>query len=226
MEDQGVEEVIYEDGQEWDDAMSAGSWETVDGQEGRSAWDGDGDVEMDGEQSDAAEANDVDVGVDDDHDDADIRDMDEVNRIVDAEPHSPVQSTALIAPASPRANGGDLPSGSVARAMDAGPSSSSVPYVTPEDIGWERFEMLEEAPAEHHFYPQPQQAGTKAWMTRMQKEHRALRSSLPGMSHSWPGVQVGRGHCSRHRQHSREDVRGPARPDARPHCRARGHAVQ
>lgn len=170
MEDEGVEEVIYEDGEEGDDAMSAGSWETVDGQDGERpvAWEEDGDVDMDGGEGegegDAADAVD---------DDVEMRDMDEVNRMVDEDLHSPVN-----APASLHVNGSAPPTEPVARATDAGPSSA--PYVTPEDIGWERFEVLEEAPAEHHFYPQPQQAGSKAWMTRMQKEHRALRSSLPG----------------------------------------------
>jgi ubiquitin-conjugating enzyme E2 O len=44
--------------------------------------------------------------------------------------------------------------------------------------------MLDEAPAEHHFFDQERPAANKAYMNRVQKEHRALMSSLPGMHHA------------------------------------------
>ena len=71
---------------------------------------------------------------------------------------------------------------------EAGPSSA--PYNGnamngQEEDGWERFELLEEAPAEHKYYEQPKGTGSKAYMSRIRKEHKALVSSLPGMS-SYP----------------------------------------
>lgn len=50
-----------------------------------------------------------------------------------------------------------------------------------DDEHWQRFAMLEEAPADHHFIGElSNQAGAKTYHTRLAKEHRALASSLPG----------------------------------------------
>lgn len=51
------------------------------------------------------------------------------------------------------------------------------------DEQWERFEMLEQAPRDHRFYNELSSgAAAKSYHSRIQKEHRALQSSLPGQS--------------------------------------------
>ncbi|KIR99879.1 ubiquitin-conjugating enzyme E2 O [Cryptococcus deuterogattii 2001/935-1] len=48
------------------------------------------------------------------------------------------------------------------------------------DEQWERFEMLEQAPRDHRFYNELSSgAAAKSYHSRIQKEHRALQSSLP-----------------------------------------------
>lgn len=52
-----------------------------------------------------------------------------------------------------------------------------------EDENWQRFVMLEEAPPDHHFIAESSnQTGSKSYHLRLNKEHRALMSSLPGQS--------------------------------------------
>lgn len=66
-------------------------------------------------------------------------------------------------------------------------STSRVP-LPKESLGegdeqWERFEMLEQAPRDHRFYNELSSgAAAKSYHSRIQKEHRALQSSLPGQS--------------------------------------------
>ena len=49
------------------------------------------------------------------------------------------------------------------------------------DDRWQHFEMLEEAPQDHHFIGQPSnEATSKTYHSRIHREHRALMSSLPG----------------------------------------------
>jgi ubiquitin-conjugating enzyme E2 O len=69
---------------------------------------------------------------------------------------------------------------------EAGPSTqpnghaSSLPSLE-DDEQWQQFEILEQAPEEHWFYKEPRlEAASKAYHTRLQKEHRALMTSLPG----------------------------------------------
>jgi ubiquitin-conjugating enzyme E2 O len=50
-----------------------------------------------------------------------------------------------------------------------------------EDLSWERFEILAEAPADHAFYATKPAQPSKNFMTRLTKEYRVLQSSLPGM---------------------------------------------
>ena len=69
----------------------------------------------------------------------------------------------------------------------AGPSSPRVNRLAgdalAEDERWQRFEMLESAPADHHFVGEQRGAApAKSYSSRINKEHRALRSSLPGQS--------------------------------------------
>ncbi|OXB36236.1 ubiquitin-conjugating enzyme E2 O [Cryptococcus neoformans] len=49
-----------------------------------------------------------------------------------------------------------------------------------DDEQWVRFEMLEQAPRDHHFYNELSSgAAARSYHSRIQKEHRALQSSLP-----------------------------------------------
>ena len=73
--------------------------------------------------------------------------------------------------------------------MEAGPSSpvkgrnghlSSLA----DDDSWQRFDVLETAPADHHYYQKKIAAPGRAYLSRIAKEHRALRTSLPGESGS------------------------------------------
>ncbi len=67
---------------------------------------------------------------------------------------------------------------------EAGPSSpnghlSGKPTLK-NDEHWKQFEVLEEAPQDHHFFREPRlYAASKTYHSRLQKEHRALMSSLP-----------------------------------------------
>ncbi|KAL7421053.1 hypothetical protein Q5752_003937 [Cryptotrichosporon argae] len=85
-------------------------------------------------------------------------------------PAAPVDVAASTAPASAEAGAG--PSTAAAAAAAARPSLA-------DDDKWVRFDMFEEAPAEHHFYKEPVGAPSKAFHSRIGKEHRALATSLP-----------------------------------------------
>ena len=49
-----------------------------------------------------------------------------------------------------------------------------------EDSPWQRFVILSQAPADHAFYASKHAQTTKTFMTRLNKEYRVLKSSLPG----------------------------------------------
>lgn len=61
----------------------------------------------------------------------------------------------------------------------AEPGPVSMPKDEEDDPNWTRFLMLEEAPADHHYFDQPIQAPPKAYTARVNKEHAVLASSLP-----------------------------------------------
>ncbi|ODQ54773.1 hypothetical protein SAICODRAFT_54083 [Saitoella complicata NRRL Y-17804] len=44
---------------------------------------------------------------------------------------------------------------------------------------WEKLMVLEAAPSSHHFFNQPSAAGNRTFISRIQKEHKILRQSLP-----------------------------------------------
>jgi ubiquitin-conjugating enzyme E2 O len=48
---------------------------------------------------------------------------------------------------------------------------------------WKRFEVLPEAPQDHAFFNSTPSQPSRNFLTRLQKEYRALSSSLPGQSH-------------------------------------------
>lgn len=59
------------------------------------------------------------------------------------------------------------------------PAASSSAAQT-EELPWERFEMLSEAPVDHAFYSSPRAQPSKNFMSRLTKEYRVLSNSLPG----------------------------------------------
>jgi ubiquitin-conjugating enzyme E2 O len=59
----------------------------------------------------------------------------------------------------------------------AGPSSS------PRDTAWEPFTVLETAPSDHRFFGEAPASSSRARMKKINAEHKALRSSLPGKYH-------------------------------------------
>ncbi|ORY33042.1 hypothetical protein BCR39DRAFT_463825 [Naematelia encephala] len=82
----------------------------------------------------------------------------------------------------------ELQSAPFSRETEAGPSSprstSTNGYLPDrsslkDDESWVAFQMLEEAPEDHHFINEPSLGSSKAFGSRLQKEHRALMSSLP-----------------------------------------------
>lgn len=148
---------------------SDASWETMSGKEDQRDW----SDEEDGRNDDVMEIDD---------EEQERRDVEEVDPLV--APSSPGWTD------SPKADDQPLPKPE--REVEAGPSSprrASIPNGTAtvrgsfaEDESWQRFEMLEEAPEDHHFFGQlSNQAGSRAYHSRLAKEHRALASSLPGV---------------------------------------------
>jgi len=49
-----------------------------------------------------------------------------------------------------------------------------------DDLYWKRFDILPCAPADHAFYGRPIAQHSRAFMTRLHKEYRALSTGLPG----------------------------------------------
>lgn len=52
-----------------------------------------------------------------------------------------------------------------------------------EEPPWKRFDILSSAPADHAFYSEPPAQPGKSFMTRLNREYRALANSLPGVCH-------------------------------------------
>lgn len=59
------------------------------------------------------------------------------------------------------------------------PPPVSMPKEEEDHPNWTRFLMLEEAPADHHYFNEKTQAPAKAYTARVNKEHAVLASSLP-----------------------------------------------
>lgn len=51
---------------------------------------------------------------------------------------------------------------------------------------WKRFDILPSAPLDHAFYSTPPCQPSRQFVSRLSKEYRALESSLPGASYSFP----------------------------------------
>ncbi|GFZ47242.1 hypothetical protein JCM24511_04985 [Saitozyma sp. JCM 24511] len=194
--DDGLGPVEGEDMDFVDDGYgSEASWETMSEGQGdqahsprSQAWNdesAEGDWDM--RDEDESGAHDVEIS-----DDMSARDAEEVEPMV-TEPE--IQVATMITAALPSVASPVAPSPSVTSpaalapapvppSAEAGPSSAPNGHATPlpsleDDEDWQRFEMLEEAPEDHRFFKEPAAAPSKAFNTRLQKEHRALMSSLP-----------------------------------------------
>ena len=58
--------------------------------------------------------------------------------------------------------------------------SSHSEEVIDQDSDWKRFDILPSAPVDHAYYTTTPSQPSRAFLTRLQKEYRALSSSLPG----------------------------------------------
>ena len=99
-------------------------------------------------------------------DDEERQDAEEAERMMDeasSKPTSPEESTAAL----------PKPDEEMPAESEAGPSRRN------DEIGWDRFDVLDEAPDDHHFFSQPTPTPQRAFLSRVAKEHAALRSSLP-----------------------------------------------
>ena len=111
--------------------------------------------------------------------DEDEKDSEETERILidgDVEGHPQ--------PRAPTGNIDDELNGLYGQESEAGPSTKkptgNVPFAaTDSDPAWQHFDVIDEAPSDHHFFTESTSTPTKAYVSRVAKEHRALRSSLP-----------------------------------------------
>jgi ubiquitin-conjugating enzyme E2 O len=161
-----------------EEMMSDASWETMSGRS-------DQDTEpRESESLHESNVDDDDDPMDGTEDEMDMDEEEMDRRAVDA-------SMPMIPPSSPVHRADDL--SAAYKQSEAGPSTPRRPSPAlptgaasrstslEDDERWQRFEMLEEAPEDHHFFKElSNQAGSRAYHNRLQKEHRALASSLPG----------------------------------------------
>ncbi|GAA5894505.1 hypothetical protein JCM8208_006259 [Rhodotorula glutinis] len=96
------------------------------------------------------------------------------------EPSSAAAAAAAVASSSSSSAATATSPASTAPAPAPAATSVSMPGEVEEDFAdWSRFEVLEEAPLDHHYIGEPVQVPGKAFMSRMRKEHKVLASSLP-----------------------------------------------
>jgi ubiquitin-conjugating enzyme E2 O len=93
-------------------------------------------------------------------------DMDRVDESIEVVPSSPPTHMSRSPP----------PTTFDESSSQAGPSSE------PRDVQWESFDILETAPADHRYYAEAPAASSRVRMKKVNAEHKALRSSLPGGS--------------------------------------------
>jgi len=88
--------------------------------------------------------------------------------------HSPPPTSAIASPSEP-------PSVNQP-AQIVTPSIKTSKDISQEDeeSHWQRFAILSQAPVDHAFYSSKPAQTTKAFMTRLNKEYRVLKSTLPG----------------------------------------------
>lgn len=192
----------YPGEEEWaDDASfkSDKSWETMSGDE--PYWDHNGTNGLQAVYEEGPDAFDELMDVDEEADEITSADEQDAADAADAEaiiapssgmpsPVTSVKSLRHPAPSSPVQAMHLAPVVETLAAVEtteataaAGPSTLPAIPTRPslaDDEKWERFVMLEEAPAEHYYYPEPRlDAASKTYHSRLMKEHRALASSLP-----------------------------------------------
>jgi ubiquitin-conjugating enzyme E2 O len=181
--------------EEFDDGasfQSEKSWETMSQDEQPySTWEGEENGEMveEGEFAHITEMNDEDIDMvngagsaDGDHDDdaMSAADAEAVDHVTEPK-SSPVSSVRPLTVTTPGATAPPVTFDSpMTPAAEAGPSTLSARPSLADSEKWARFDILEEAPAEHYYYREPRlQAINKTYHSRLMKEHRALASSLP-----------------------------------------------
>lgn len=153
------------DEEEWasDDAMEEDEDEVNEDKENdKKAYisqsdDGRADVEKKHEGIEASEQADAQPKVDDTTTAQDAMDIDEVNIQLD---RSPAVSTVSLPDDDPQPTAGPL-------------GLDSLSVLIP-------FEVCETAPRDHHFFGEAPAESSRTSMSRINKEHKALRSSLPG----------------------------------------------
>jgi ubiquitin-conjugating enzyme E2 O len=163
-------------------AHSQASWETLSGDEdkvvGDVAWE-DGEGDEDETMSDGEHAS-KDVGADMQSEDGDSKEEAAVEDAVGSNVPPPSIAGTPDLVSLPELIAVDFPT------ADAGPSRlpASEPKAGPamaDDESWRSFDILEEAPADHHFIKQARlEASSKTYRSRLSKEHKALYGSLPG----------------------------------------------
>lgn len=161
---------------DYTDAMSDRSWETV-GDEGMEE-----DSQANGEHYNLALPEDFVTS--EDEDDMDIDGTDggsSVDREAVDMGMDEDESDNEATPAPPEPTATPRPTETPGQPI-AGPSTAPVPsrQRLADSSKWMRFDILESAPAEHHYYNEPLlPPSSKAFHSRLRKEHRTLSTSLP-----------------------------------------------
>lgn len=169
--------MVDEDGVEW---SSDASWETTSVEE--RPVNGVHDIDLDEVEEDGDGDDDEDMMSEEG------RDIEEVDPLMSpTKEFKPIRRmspppTAVSPISATLTNGTGASEGGQS---DAGPSRPSNGHravsTNGEDDQWQSFEILEEAPSDHHFFGEPSvSVGNRAFHSRMQREHRALMTSLPG----------------------------------------------
>ncbi|WVR08883.1 hypothetical protein IAU60_005942 [Kwoniella sp. DSM 27419] len=167
---------------------SDASWETMEGEEGDELVDEDMDVSESGvAEADKREGGDKGV----------LEEAEDGPSDMDAEMRSDIKDEAQIDQMIGSHEGaGSAVKDREQRSWDAstlglipeaGPSTirsnghhSTAKPTLEDDENWQQFEMLEEAPMDHHFITEsPLESANKAYLSRLKKEHKALLTSLP-----------------------------------------------
>ncbi|GAA6046874.1 hypothetical protein JCM3770_005687 [Rhodotorula araucariae] len=104
-------------------------------------------------------------------------DDDEEGKAVEGVPAVP--APALAVAASIPAVAAPVPEAPAPTTVATSATAVSMPGEVEDFDNWTRFEVLEEAPPDHHYIGEPVQVPGKAFMSRMRKEHQVLASSLP-----------------------------------------------
>lgn len=197
---------LYDEDQPWvdDDGRevdmdSQASWETMSPPAYPAA--GGDDIDMGDVQANGNDDERVALR-DDFDDDMSAKDADEVEPMItldDGTARRPSDSEGegdRPAPVQPVVPGAVQPENAQAGPSTLTNGSAANGHAKPslvDDEEWVPFEVLETAPEDHHYYKEPRAgAMSRTYLSRLQKEHRALSTSLPGEPHT---RQRGLIHC-------------------------------